>query len=57
MFRFLALFAIIGTTLMGSGVVVALSTGYDTVNPVMISALIGLAVSLPVTWIVNRNIH
>ena len=57
MFRLASLlFSIIGTTLAGSAIVVALTMGYDTLVPVVTAAAIGFAVALPVTWIVARKI-
>ena len=57
MFRLASLlFSIIGTTLAGSAIVVALTMGQDTLVPVVTAAVIGFAAALPVTWIVARKI-
>lgn len=52
----LILYALIGTTLAGSAMVVALTMGYDTTNPVIISAAIGAVVAIPVSWLVAKGI-
>ncbi len=46
----------IGTTLAGIGVIAALVSGYDTLNGVLIAAAAGFILSLPVTWIVARQL-
>jgi predicted PurR-regulated permease PerM len=53
----LVLFSIISTTLMGVGVIVALTTGNDTLIPILIGAAVGLAVSLPVSWYVAKRLE
>jgi len=53
---FLLLFPVIGTTLAGIAMVVALTTGMDTMKPIVIAAAIGALVGLPVTWIVARKV-
>ncbi|WP_300517394.1 CTP synthetase [Aliiroseovarius sp.] len=57
MFRLaLILYAMIGTSLAGILMVVALTTGYDTTQPVVISALIGFIIGAPAAWMVARAI-
>lgn len=57
MFRLAAMiFAMVATTLMGIAIVVALTMGYDTLNPIIIAAAAGWVVALPVTWIIARKI-
>ena len=51
------LYSLIGTTLAGSLVVVALGTGYDTLVPIVTGAFVGAVVALPVTWLVARSIY
>lgn len=53
----LVLHVILGTTLAGSAVVVALTMGYDTLNPILIAALIGYLVSYPISWIAAKAIY
>jgi hypothetical protein len=50
------LFSIISTSLMGIGIIIALVSGNDTLNPILIAAGIGFVVAIPVTWIVSKKI-
>lgn len=50
------LFSMISTTLMGIGVVVALTAGMDTLKPILVAAAIGWVLAIPVTWAVARKI-
>lgn len=50
------LFSMIGTTLAGSGVVLALTTGNDTLQPIMIAAALGALLGLPVSWWVAKQL-
>ncbi|EEW24503.1 hypothetical protein [Rhodobacter ferrooxidans] len=50
------LFSLISTTLAGIGIVVALVTGNDTLQPILIAAAIGFVLSVPVTWIVAKQL-
>ncbi len=50
------LFSLISTTLMGVSVVVALTIGMDTLQPILVAAAIGFVVSIPVTWVVSKKI-
>ncbi|SEK24924.1 CTP synthetase [Pacificibacter marinus] len=50
------LFSIISTSLMGIGIIIALVSGNDTLNPILIAAAIGFVVAIPVTWIVSKKI-
>ena len=52
----LILFSMIGTTLAGSGVVIALTTGHDTLQPILIAAALGAVLALPVSWWVAKQI-
>lgn len=47
---FLVILSIAMTTLAGIGVVVALAMGYYHWQPIVLSAAIGAAISLPVSW-------
>jgi predicted PurR-regulated permease PerM len=53
----LTLFSMIATTLMGVGVIIALTTGNDTLNPILIAAAIGFVLAFPVTWFVARQLE
>lgn len=50
------LYSMIGTALAGSGVVIALTTGNDTLQPILISAAVGAVLGLPVSWWVAKQI-
>ncbi len=52
----LILFSMISTTLMGTGIVVALTMGMDTLTPILIAAALGLVLAIPVSWLVARQI-
>lgn len=51
------LYSLIGTTLAGSFMVAALVAGFDTLIPIVASALTGAIVALPVTWFITRAIY
>ena len=48
------IYSLISTTLAGSFVIAALVTGYDTLTPILVAALAGLLLALPVAWAVAR---
>ncbi|MFN4130748.1 MAG: CTP synthetase [Paracoccaceae bacterium] len=50
------LFSIISTSLMGVGVIVALTTGNDTLQPIVIGAAIGFLVAVPISWFVAKQL-
>ena len=52
----MTLFSMISTTLMGVGVVIALTTGHDTLQPILIAAAIGFVAAWPVSWLVARRL-
>ncbi|WP_136637207.1 CTP synthetase [Pseudooceanicola onchidii] len=51
------LYSLIGTTLAGSAVVVALVTGQDTLRPILMAAVFGAVAAVPVTWAVARRLY
>lgn len=51
------LFSMISTTLMGVGIVIALTIGQDTLQPILIAAAIGFVLAFPVSWFVARQIE
>ena len=53
----LILFSMISTTLMGVGMIAALTMGYDTLNPLLVAIAIGFGLSLPATWIIAKQIE
>ena len=52
----LVLFSIISTSLMGALIVVALVTGYDTLQPILIAAVVGFVLAIPASWLVAKQI-
>jgi len=50
------IFSMVATTLMGIGVVIALTTGYDTLQPILIGAAVGFVVAIPVSWAIARQL-
>ena len=51
------MFSFISTTLMGIGVVIVLSMGLDTAKPIILAAAVGFLLSIPVSWLVARQIQ
>lgn len=51
------LYSMIATAMAGSGVIAVLTTGYGTLWPILIAAVIGAALALPVAWAVARRIE
>jgi len=41
---------------MGVGVIVALTTGFDTLTPILIAAPSGFVPAVPVIWLVSKQI-
>lgn len=52
----LILHIFIGSTLAGSAVIAALALGYDTLQPILIFAALGFVASIPVSWLVARQL-
>lgn len=50
------LFSMISTTLMGVGMIAALTMGYDTLNPLLVAIAIGFVVSIPASWFIAKQI-
>jgi len=50
------LFSVISTTLMGVGMIVALTLGYDTLNPLLVAIAIGFVAAIPASWFVANQI-
>lgn len=51
------LYAIIGSTLAGTGVVVALSMSLYDVQSILIGAVLGALLGLPASWMVARKLQ
>lgn len=52
----MTLFSMIATPLMGVGVVIALTTGHDSLQPILIAAAIGFVAAWPVSWYIARRL-
>lgn len=46
----------LGSTLAGSAVIAALTMGYDTLGPILISAAIGFVAGFPASWLIARKL-
>jgi predicted PurR-regulated permease PerM len=52
----LVLFSMASTTLMGVGIVIALTMGLDTLQPILIAAAAGFLAAIPVSWLLARRL-
>lgn len=52
----LILFAIVSTTLMGTGMIIALTMGYDTLDPLLVAIVSGFLLAIPASWLITRQI-
>lgn len=50
------LFSMIATTLMGIGVVIALTAGWVDGTAIIAAAVIGFVLAIPVSWVVAKQI-
>ena len=50
------LFSMVATTLMGVGVIIALTTGFVTLKPILLAAAIGFVLALPVSWLIAKRL-
>jgi hypothetical protein len=50
------LFSMVATTLMGVGVIIALTTGFVTLKPILLAAGIGFLLALPVSWLIAKQL-
>ncbi len=53
---FSLLYAVIGTTMAGIVMIVALATGYDTLQYVVSAVVVGFLVGVPVTWLITKKL-
>lgn len=53
----MTLFSMVATTLMGIGIVIALVTGYSTLQPILIGAGVGFTLALPVSWLIAKQLE
>lgn len=52
----LILFSIISTSMMGAAIVIALTMGLDTLQPILAAAAVGFVLAIPASWIVAKQI-
>ncbi len=52
----LILFSMASTTLMGIAIVIALTMGLDTLQPILVAAALGFVVAIPVSWLLARRL-
>ncbi|MEN8917279.1 MAG: CTP synthetase, partial [Octadecabacter sp.] len=48
------LYSVIGSSLAGTFVIAALVTGYDTLWPILIAAVAGGVLAIPLTYFITR---
>jgi uncharacterized membrane protein YcaP (DUF421 family) len=53
----MTLFSVIATTVMGSAIIAALVSGYDTMIPLIIAAAAGFVVSIPLSYFIAKAIY
>ncbi len=52
----LILFSMASTTLMGVGIIIALTMGFYTLSPILIAAATGFVIAIPVSWLLARRL-
>jgi len=50
------MYVVLGATLAGTFMVAALTMGFDTMQPVLYSALAGFVIAIPIAWVVAKKI-
>ncbi|MCT4558291.1 MAG: CTP synthetase [Pelagimonas sp.] len=51
------LYSLISTTVAGTAVIAALVSGYDTLIPIVVAAVAGFVLALPITYFVTKAIY
>lgn len=51
---FFLIYSIVGATCTGIGVVIALTIGQDTLQPILVSAAAGAVVGLGASWLITK---
>ncbi|MGJ8602915.1 MAG: CTP synthetase [Marivita sp.] len=58
MFRLASiLYSLIATTLAGTAMIAVLTAGFDTLVPIVVAAIVGALVALPVSYFVARAMY
>ncbi len=52
----LLLYGVIGTSLAGTCIIVALTLGFDTARPIILAAVIGGAAAIPVSLMIGKRL-
>ncbi|MGB8819417.1 MAG: hypothetical protein WCC66_16005 [Rhizobiaceae bacterium] len=50
-------FILVSTVLAGSAVITALTTGRDSGADILVAAIAGALIALPVTWLISRKLE
>jgi len=50
------IFIVLGASLAGTFIVVALVAGLDTTTPIVVAAALGFAAALPASWLVAKQL-
>ncbi|MCC5962681.1 MAG: CTP synthetase [Rhodobacteraceae bacterium] len=50
------MYSIVGVTCAGIGVVAALSTGHDTLQPILVGAAAGAMIGVVPSWLIARRL-
>lgn len=53
----LMIYVIVAPTLAGMAMVVVLTIGADTSNPIMLSVLAGAVVAIPASWMIAKQLN
>ncbi len=53
---FMLIYSIVGVTLAGIGVVIALTIGQDTLQPIIVSAALGAILGIAASWMITRRL-
>lgn len=53
---FSILYAMIGTSVAGIAMVIALTAGYDTLYYIVASVIAGAVLAVPVTWVIAKKL-
>ncbi|QIE41964.1 hypothetical protein [Meridianimarinicoccus aquatilis] len=51
------LYSLIGTTLAGSAIVVALVAGFDGLQGIVVAAAVGALLALPVSYVIAQKLY
>ncbi len=53
---FMLIYSIAGVTLAGIGVVIVLTIGQDTLQPILVSAALGAMLGVGASWVIARRL-